>query len=126
MYLDHFRPLAGGFYAYSPILIGIAVLALALGIIQYLRARSSPVAERRFSRRTQLAISSGTAVVLVVLWLRFNLSPAILPALIVVQWLPLLSRRDLVAPKSKLTLIALAGLIVLLTRGTTVFWLGRN
>lgn len=109
-----------------PIFIGIAVLVLAFGIIQYLRTRGTPVAERRFSRRTQLAISSGTTVVLVVLWLIFNLSPAILPALIVVQWIPLLSRREPKVPKSKLILIAVAGLTVLLMLGTTVFWLGRN
>ena len=110
-----------------PILIGIAVLALTIfSIILFLRARGSPMVERRFPRRIQLAISSATTIVLVALWLRFDLSLAILPALIVVQWMPLLSRRELSSPKSRLILIFVAGLTVLLMLGTTVFWLAKN
>ena len=103
-----------------PILTGIAVLALAiLGALLFLRAKGWPIAERRFPRRIQLAIPLGTSVVLVALWVIFDLSPAILPVLIVVQWIPLLSRQEPDAPKSGLILI-------LLVLGTTGFWLARN
>ena len=64
-----------------PILISIAVLALAiLGVLHFLNARGSPMVESHFPRRIQLAISSGTTVVLVILWVIFDLSPAMLTA----------------------------------------------
>ena len=110
-----------------PILTGIAVLALAiLGVLLFLRARGSPMVEHRFPRWIQLVIPAGTTVALVTLWVIFNLAPAILPALVVVQWIPLLSRREPGSPKSRLILIPMVGLTVLLVLGTTVFWLARN
>ena len=110
-----------------PILIGIAVLALAIfGVILFLKARGSPIVERRFPRRIQLAILSATTIVLVALWLIFDLFPAMLHALIVVQWIPLLSRQEPGIPKSRLILILVTGFTVLLMLGTTVFRAARN
>ena len=50
-----------------------------------------------------------------------NIQLPMLPALIVIQWIPLLSRREPGIPKSRLIHIFVAGLTVLLILGTTVF-----
>ena len=109
------------------VLIGIAILALAiLGLLRFMEARGSHMVERPIRRPTHLVFAVGSTAVLVTLWVIFDLSKAILPVLIVTQWLPFLSSREPKSLQPRLILIPVVGLIVLLTLGTTVFWLARN
>ena len=107
-----------------PVLIGIAIAVLAVVLV--VKARGYPLVQRRFPTRAQVAISAIVTIALVVLWLYFELSPALLPLLILIQWIPFWSRPGQEAPRTRLLLVLVVGLTVAVVVATGMFWLMRG
>lgn len=108
----------------APVLIIIVIVFLAmLAMLGILKTRGLPGKELQFPWRVQLAISTGMTVTPVAAWKKFSLSPVILPALVFLQWKPLLRRRNLASPKAKIVRYGFVGLTVLMVAGMMLFWM---
>jgi len=111
------------------ILIAIVALILLLaGIMVLLKMRGTPLVQPRYGRRVHIGIAIGSSLLLGALWLIYDLPIALLPVLIITQWITVFARRDSPPPKTRLILALVVGLTASLVLGTAVFWwlLGRS
>ena len=107
-----------------PILIGIAVLGLVvLGISLVLKARGTLLVGFRYGRRIHFGAAIGVTILVIVLWLFYDLPIVIIPALIIPTWITLFVRKESPPPKVRLMIPLAVGLAVLLAVGVVAFWM---
>lgn len=109
------------------LLIGLVVVSMIIGLSSViLKARGSSIMKRRVPARYHVAFSIVFTVALFTLWLVFDLSLAILPALMIPVWLPLLTRYKATLPDRKMLFASLFAGILVLVVGIGLFWIMRS
>ena len=108
-------------------LTGFTVVVTAIGLsFVIMKERGSSTIKRRLPIRYHVAFSIAFTVGLITLWSVFGLWLAILPALMVPVWIPLLTRNEAASPNGKVTFASLfAGTIVLVV-SIGLFWIMRS
>ncbi len=108
-------------------LIGIAVAAIVIGLsFIILNARGSSITKRQLPMRYHVAFNIAFTAALISLWFVYDLSLAILPAVMVPVWVTLLTRNKAATPNRKILFASLFVGTVLLVVGIGTFWFVRS
>ncbi len=111
----------------APIALAIAVLVVLFAVVfVILKARGSSLTERRPPTRFQVAFSVVATAILVGLWLKYDFSMAIFPAIMIPVWIPLLARNQQASSRPKLLVVALLAGTISLVVVTGLFVFLKN
>lgn len=111
----------------APIAIAIAALVILVGLILLvLKAKGGSIKERRSPKRLQVGFCVTATVVLIVLWIDYDLSVAIFPAVMLPIWIPLLTQSEQRNTKPILLIVALLVGTALLVAAPVLFFVVRN
>ena len=104
------------------IYIAVAVIVLVLLVaVVVLKAKGKLGSRRQPATRKQVAITFGATLILAVLWIYFDLTPALLPVLTVPIWLPLLTNQETEPSRPRWVFVALASLGVGVLAAITLY-----
>ena|GEM_PF-2042976 len=103
-------------------LIGIAIVVFTFAALLFVwRSKSPSINRGRSSMRLRIAFGVAGTAILAILWITYDLSIGILPALMVPIWIPILSGNKQAAPRPKSIVIGLARGITLLVGISVLF-----